>query len=97
MSDDDKTPMATIADYIRAFWPRRRRRALVHQYAALKELHLVLADLGNYCGAYKAPQSDDPNAVMRATGRRDVWLFLQQHLQLTDQDLSDLEREMTHE
>ncbi len=44
----------------------------------------VLPDLAEFCGAaYPAPDIH----MERAAGRRDVWLRIQNHLNLTDQQL----------
>lgn len=51
----------------------------------------VLPDLLSYTGAIDpAPRSGDPFIQGRAAGRRDVWLHIQEYLNLTDEELFDL-------
>jgi len=47
----------------------------------------VLADLASFCRANKSTYHDDPRAHAVLEGRREVWLRIQQHLQLSDDDL----------
>lgn len=52
---------------------------------------LVLPDLAEFCGANDpAPKTPDLFMQGRAAGRRDVWLRLQQFLNLSDRDLMNL-------
>lgn len=48
----------------------------------------VLADLARFCRAHETcvvPGNDDAGKVLE--GRREVWLRIQQHLQLSDEEL----------
>jgi hypothetical protein len=47
----------------------------------------VLTDLAKFCRANESTYSDDPRAHAVAEGRREVWLRIQRHLQLTDDQL----------
>lgn len=47
----------------------------------------VLADLARFCRACESTFHPDPRAHAVAEGRREVWLRLQHHLKLTDDDL----------
>lgn len=47
----------------------------------------VLADLARFCRAHETTFHQDPRAHAVAEGRREVWLRLQKHLQLTDEQL----------
>lgn len=50
----------------------------------------VLADLAKFCRANESTFHTDPRAHAVAEGRREVWLRLQRHLQLTDDQLWQL-------
>lgn len=47
----------------------------------------VLADLARFCRASESTFHPDPRAHAVAEGRREVWLRIQHHLKLTDDDL----------
>jgi hypothetical protein len=47
----------------------------------------VLADLARFCRANKSCFHKDPRAHAVAEGRREVWLRIQNYLQLTDEQL----------
>lgn len=47
----------------------------------------VLADLSKFCRANTTTFHPDPRVHALAEGRREVWLRIQQHLQLTEDDL----------
>lgn len=50
----------------------------------------VLEDLSKYCRAHETTFLPDERASAVLEGRRDVWLRIQQHLQLTDEQLWEL-------
>lgn len=47
----------------------------------------VLADLAKFCRASESTFHPDARVHAVAEGRREVWLRIQQHLNLSDQDL----------
>jgi len=47
----------------------------------------VLADLAKFCRAHETTFHPDPRIHAMLEGRREVWLRLQNHLQLTDDEL----------
>lgn len=47
----------------------------------------VLKDLAKFCRANDTTFHEDPRAHALAEGRREVWLRVQQHLQLTPEQL----------
>lgn len=47
----------------------------------------VLADLAKFCRAHQTTFHQDARAHAVAEGRREVWLRIQQHLQLSDKDI----------
>lgn len=47
----------------------------------------VLADLAKFCRAQESTFHADPRVHAVAEGRREVWLRIQQHLNLSEQDL----------
>lgn len=48
---------------------------------------VVLKDLAKFCRANVSTFHEDPRAHALAEGRREVWLRIQQHLQLSPDDL----------
>jgi hypothetical protein len=50
----------------------------------------VLRDLAKFCRANESTAHPDTHAAARLDGRREVWLRIQQHLQLTDEQLWQL-------
>ena len=47
----------------------------------------VLEDLSRFCRANESTFNADPRLHAVAEGRREVWLRIQKHLQLTDEQL----------
>ena len=47
----------------------------------------VLADLARFCRAHASTAHADPYMAARLDGRREVWNRIQNHLQLTDEQL----------
>lgn len=50
----------------------------------------VLADLARFCRANQTTFHSDPRVHAVAEGRREVWLRISQHLNLTDEQLWQL-------
>lgn len=50
----------------------------------------VLRDLARFCRANKSTFHSDPRAHAVMEGRREVWLRIQQHLNLSDAELWEL-------
>ena len=50
---------------------------------------VVLKDLARFCSAHKTTFDPNDRINTLAEGRRDVWLRIQAHLQLTDDELWD--------
>jgi hypothetical protein len=51
---------------------------------------VVLKDLARFCRAHESTFHVDPRAHAMAEGRREVWLRLQNHLNLTTDELWEL-------
>lgn len=51
---------------------------------------VVLKDLARFCRAHQSTFHDDPRAHAVAEGRREVWLRLSHHLQLSEDELWEL-------
>ena len=52
---------------------------------------IVLGDLASFCRANNSTFHKDPYAAARLDGRREVWLRIQNHLQLSQEQLWDLQ------
>jgi len=76
----------------------KQRRTAYHQTFNTPAGQKVLADLRRFCRA-TTPTADlnNPNATYLMEGRREVWLRLQAHLQLTEDDMYNLIEEYNHE
>lgn len=67
-----------------------RRRQLAYQRLFLNhgaDTNAVLADLAKFCRAHDSTFHLNPAASNRLDGRREVWLRLEHHLQLSDDQL----------
>jgi hypothetical protein len=53
---------------------------------------LVLADLARFCRATETTFDANERAHALKEGRREVWLRIQEHLQLSDDDLWNLKK-----
>lgn len=65
----------------------RRRTAYVKVFLNNAFGQEVLEDLARFCRANESTFHADPRAHAVAEGRREVWLRIQRHLQLTDDQL----------
>lgn len=81
----------SVPDRIRQFLSRRRmayvRVFLLQDKSVAPMATEVLRDLAKFCRADKSCFHKDPRAHAVLEGRREVWLRIQQHLQLTDEQL----------
>jgi hypothetical protein len=68
----------------------RRRTAYVHTFRVNAFGPEVLQDLAKFCRAHETTFHPDARAHAVAEGRREVWLRIQKHLQLTDDELFSL-------
>ncbi len=77
-------------------WLDRLRIAVGDRRHAYREVfkgpnaEIVLKDLARFCRAHESTFHADPRAHALAEGRREVWLRLQEHLQLTPEQLWSL-------
>ena len=51
------------------------------------DAEFVMRDLARFCRAHASTAHVDTHAAARLDGRREVWLRIQQHLQLDDETL----------
>lgn len=65
----------------------RERKNAYQQMANQPAGQQVLADLADFCRAYASCFHEDPRIHARLEGRRDVWLRIQAHLKLSDDQL----------
>ena len=66
---------------------RKRAYQLTFQNAKTSE---VLKDLAKFCYANKTPKHTDLYHIGVATGRREVWLRIQDHLNLQPDELYEI-------
>jgi hypothetical protein len=79
--------LTTAIEALRKIQGRKRAYQLtMHQPTG----QIVLADLAQFCYAYETTFDEDPRIDARKQGRRDVWLRIQQHLKLTDEQLYEI-------
>ena len=77
-----------LAVMARRFLGRRRHAYLATFQSPLGEE--VLADLARFCRATQSTFHTDPRVAAMLDGRREVFLRIQQHLRLTDEELWNL-------
>jgi len=69
------------------------RRAQAYRNVLNKEsptARIVLKDLAKFCRATQSTFHTDPRVEALLEGRREVWLRISQHLQLSDDELWNL-------
>ena len=72
-------------------WLFQRKRA--YQITFGRDVHkTVLRDLAEFCRAHENTFHPDPRVEARLDGRREVWLRIQQHLKLSEEELWELYR-----
>lgn len=70
---------------------RLRRQAYALTFAGDQgHVRSVLKDLAKFCRAHESTFHPDPRSHAVLEGRREVWLRIQQHLQLSDDQLWQL-------
>lgn len=69
-----------------------RRQAAYHRVFNRQNVYLdvVLKDLAKFCRAHKPTYQQDPRAHALLEGRREVWLRITHHLQLSPDELWQL-------
>ena len=67
----------------------RRRQAYISTFSG-EVPKVVLADLARFCRANESTAHPNPDMWKQLEGRRQVWLRIQQHLQLTEDEIWDL-------
>lgn len=94
---------------LRAAWRSLRVRLMRRRRAAYRELfasgidgpapaqRAVLADLKRFCHAEYPTFDADPRVHALREGRREVWLRIQQFINLSDQDIADIREDMDDE
>lgn len=76
---------------------RRRRRAYRRTFGS-RDGRAVLADLRNFCCATRPSfQPGDPYATALREGRREVWLRLQMHLNMSEKQIWQLDADEASE
>ena len=67
-----------------------RRRRLAYNLVFNKDNRYtkeVLADLAKFCRAHTSTFSNDPRVQSNLDGRREVWLRIQESLQLSEEEI----------
>ncbi len=84
-------PEWTIEDYL-----RNRQQAYVNYFESPGG-KVLLGDLMDFCRANESTFHPDPRVSANLDGRREVWLRIQQHLQLDVTSLLKLYSGATHD
>jgi len=77
----------TLGEFAQEFLRGRRRSYQRLFFLGNLDAAAVLADLAKFCRAHESTAHQDSYAAARLDGRREVWLRIQTHLQLTDEQL----------
>lgn len=80
--------ISDVLDNLRGFLSKRQE-AYCRTFEG-KDGAIVLADLARFCRANEPTFHADPRVHAVAEGRREVWLRIQKHLQLTEDQLFDI-------
>ena len=65
----------------------RRRTAYIKTFLSSAFGDEVLRDLAKFCRAHDSTFHENPDVAKHLEGRRQVWLRIQEHLHLTDEQL----------
>jgi hypothetical protein len=65
----------------------RRSQAYRIVFAPGQMTDVVLADLAKFCRADRSTFHPDPRVAAQLDGRREVWLRITQHLEMSPEDL----------
>lgn len=77
---------------------QRRRQAYQRTFPkGSYDAQIVLADLAKFCRAHDSTFHPTAAVANRLDGRREVWLRLQNHLQLTEEELWELHKPQSSE
>jgi len=90
MADEEDPQYTRAVEQAKAFVSQRKAAYCRVFEINGKDGKFVLEDLAEFCRAHSSTYDPDPRLADRLDGRREVWLRLQQHLQLTDQQLWSL-------
>ncbi len=64
-----------------------RKRAYQRTFSGELHARVVLEDLAQFCRAGETPFLDDERLTNVLIGRQEVWLRIQRHLHMSDDDL----------
>lgn len=79
--------MSDLIERTREFLFKRRRAYLRVLDKNNKDVELILRDLAKFCRAHETTHNPDERLSAVLEGRREVWLRIQQHLNLTEEEL----------
>jgi hypothetical protein len=79
-------------DKIKASFNRRKYAYQMVFDRNNKYLHVVLKDLAKFCRAHESTYHSDARVHAVAEGRREVWLRISDHLNLSVDELYDLHK-----
>jgi hypothetical protein len=69
-------------------WLKNRRLAYHRVFnPENRDVQVLMADLARFCRAHESTFDPDPRVHALLEGRKEVWLRIQQHLQMSDEDL----------
>ena len=69
---------------------RSRGLAYKRTFAGEIDQRIVMKDLARFCYAHKTTFHPDAKVQQHREGRREVWLRIQSHINLTEDELFDL-------
>lgn len=82
--------MSDLVERAREFLFKRRRAYQRVLDKNNKDVELILRDLSKFCRAHETTHNPDQRLSAVLEGRREVWLRIQQHLNLTEDELWSL-------
>lgn len=83
-------PRQAIVESVKRFLSGRKGAYCRTFNLESRDAQAVLIDLSRFCRAHKSTAHPDPHMAARLDGRREVFLRIQQHLNLDDETLWQL-------
>jgi hypothetical protein len=80
-----RNPLEIAREFL--FKRRRAYRRVLGASTTDPDILLILADLAKFCKAAETTMHHEDRASAMLEGRRQVWLRIQQHLNLSEEDL----------
>ncbi len=89
--------LRSLAGKVRARFEPRRIHSAYRATFGTDQGRFVLAHIADMCHATETTFETDPMAMAVAEGRRQIWLSIQDMMEITELDLREMLRPLAHE